>query len=145
MLDNIFTLLLGLLGGVSVGIQSPIVSNMSKRIGSGASTLVVHVSGTIFSIILVVLRGGENLKDWHTLPWYMLISGGFGIVVLLALSHTLPRIGAAATTTLIIAGQLVIGLVIDHFGWFEVEARQIDPTRILAVVLLFIGGYLMVR
>lgn len=145
MLDNIINVLLGLAGGISVGIQSPIVSGMSRRIGSAASSLVVHLSGTLFSTILLVMRGGENVKDWNTLPWYMLLSGGFGLVVLLALSHTLPRIGAAATTTLIIIGQLVIGLLIDHFGWFETEIRQIDPGRMLAVVLLLIGGYLMVR
>jgi transporter family-2 protein len=143
MLDNIINVLLGLAGGISVGIQSPIVSGMSRRIGSAASSLVVHLSGTLFSTILLVTRGGENVKDWHTLPWYMLASGGFG--VLLALSHTLPRIGAAATTTLIIIGQLLIGLVIDHFGWFETEVRQVDGARILALVLLLIGGYLMVR
>jgi bacterial/archaeal transporter family-2 protein len=145
MIDNIFTVLLGLLGGISVGIQSPIVSGMSRRIGSAGSTLIVHLSGTIFSVALLVLRGGENFKDWNTLPWYMLASGGFGLVVLLALSHTLPRIGAAATTTLIIIGQLVIGMVIDHFGWFETAARPMDVGRIVAVVLLLIGGYLMVR
>ena len=145
MPDNIINVLLGLAGGISVGIQSPIVSGMSRRIGSAASSLVVHLSGTIFSIILLVIRGGESVKDWNTLPWYMLMSGGFGLVVLLAISHALPRIGAAATTTLIIIGQLVIGLIIDHFGWFETEVRQVDGGRILAVVLLLIGGYLMVR
>ena len=145
MFENIITLLAGLLGGIAVGIQSPLVSGMSRRIGSAASTFVVHIGGTLFSIVLLVSRGGENIKDWNTVPWYMLASGGLGIIVLLGVSLAVPRLGAAATTALIIIGQLGIGMIIDHFGWFETLARPIDPTRIVAVVLLLIGGYLMVR
>ncbi|MFN8376648.1 MAG: DMT family transporter [Anaerolineae bacterium] len=145
MLENIMTLLAGLLGGIAVGIQSPLVSGMSRRIGSAASTFIVHIGGTLFSIVLLISRGGENIKDWATVPWYMLASGGLGIIVLLGVSLAVPRLGAAATTALIIIGQLGIGMIIDHFGWFETLARPIDPTRLVAVVLLLIGGYLMVR
>ncbi len=145
MLDNIITLVFGLLGGIAIGIQTPIISGMSSRVGSAASSFIVHIGGTLASALLLVARGGENLKDWNTLTWYMLLSGGLGLVVLLVVSHSIPRLGTAATATLIIIGQLVVGMVIDHFGWLEVTSRPIDGGRLLAVVLLLIGVYLMVR
>jgi len=70
--------------------------------------------------------------------------GAFGLILYLTLSHTLPRVGAGVAVTLIILGQLGAGMVIDHFGWFS-TARPIDGTRIIAAVLLVIGGYLMVK
>jgi transporter family-2 protein len=59
--------------------------------------------------------------------------------------HTLPRMGATTAVTLIIIGQLVMGMLIDQFGWFGVAVRPIDGWRVAAVVLLLAGGYLMVR
>lgn len=139
------TLLIGLLGGVAVGLQGPIAGAMSQRVGSSASSFIVHVSGAILSGLLLFARGGEMIQNWRTLPWYMLGSGVFGLILYLTINHTLPRLGATTAVTLIIVGQLVMGMLIDQFGWFGVSLRPIDSWRIVAVGLLLAGGYLMVR
>lgn len=145
MFENIVTLLVGLIGGIGVGLQSPIAADMSQRVGGAASSLIVHVSGLIFSAVLLAARGGENIAAWRSLPWYAFISGAFGLILYLTLSQTMPRLGAGVALTLIIIGQLGMGLLIDQFGWFGVPVRMIDPTRVIAVVLLLVGAYLMVR
>jgi bacterial/archaeal transporter family-2 protein len=66
-------------------------------------------------------------------------------VLFLTINHTIPRIGATAGVTLIVIGQLITGMIIDHFGLLDVVVRPIDGTRVLALVLLFAGSYLMVR
>ncbi|MBE7472557.1 MAG: EamA-like transporter family protein [Anaerolineae bacterium] len=145
MLEIVLTILIGLLGGVSVGLQGPIAGAMSQRVGSSASSFIVHISGAILSGLLLAARGGETIQNWRGLPWYMLGSGVFGLILYLTLTHTLPRLGATTAVTLIIVGQLVMGMLIDQFGWFGVEVRPIDGWRLAAVVLLLAGGYLMVR
>jgi transporter family-2 protein len=42
-------------------------------------------------------------------------------------------------------GQLMTRLVIDHFGLLDAAVRPIDLSRILGVVILFVGVYLIVR
>ncbi|GAB4420260.1 MAG: DMT family transporter [Anaerolineae bacterium] len=145
MLEIVLTILIGLLGGVSVGLQGPIAGAMSQRVGSSASSFIVHISGAILSGLLLAARGGETIQNWRGLPWYMLGSGVFGLILYLTLTHTLPRLGATTAVTLIIVGQLVMGMLIDQFGWFGVALRPIDGWRVVAVVLLLAGGYLMVR
>lgn len=145
MLEIGLTILIGLIGGFAVGTQGPIAGAMSQRVGGTASSLVVHVSGAILSGLLLAARGGEMIQNWRTLPWYMLGSGVFGVVLYLTLSHTLPRLGATTAVMLIIVGQLSMGLLIDHFGWFGVSVRPIETMRIVAAILLLAGGYLMVR
>ncbi|HXV41604.1 MAG TPA: DMT family transporter [Anaerolineae bacterium] len=145
MLEIGWTILIGLLGGVAVGIQGPIAGAMSQRVGGAASSFIVHVSGAILSGLLLIARGGEMIQNWRTLPWYMLGSGAFGLVLYLTLAHTLPRLGATTAVTLIIIGQLMMGMLIDQFGWFGVSVRPIDGWRVAGVVLLLAGGYLMVR
>jgi transporter family-2 protein len=99
----------------------------------------------VFSGILLVLRGGEKIRDWRSLPWYMLGAGIFGLILYLTISVTLPRVGGTMMMTLIIIGQLSMGIVIDHFGLFGVATHPIDLSRILGVVVLLAGGYLIAR
>ncbi len=142
MLVTIVTVFIGILGGIAVGIQSPIAGSMSQRIGGTASSFVVHVSGAVLSGIILMLRGGEQIRNWRSLPWYMLASGLFGVILYLTLSKTLPRLGATTAIALIIIGQLVVGMLIDQYGLFGVDQRPIDIWRVLATTFLLAGGYL---
>ncbi len=145
MSEYVSIVLVGLLGGIAVGIQSPIAGAMGQRIGGTAGSLIIHLSGLLLSGILLTLRGGENIRDWHRLPWYMLIAGVFGLILYQTINVTLPRLGSAAMMTLIIVGQLLVGLLVDHFGWFGVTPRPLDLTRIAGVAILLLGGYLIVK
>jgi transporter family-2 protein len=145
MLSILGTILVGMLGGVAVGLQGPIATQMGKRVGSAASSLVVHVSGAVFSGVLLLIRGGENIQNWRSLSWYMLAAGGLGLVLYLTINHTMPRLGATTALALIIIGQLAVGLVVDHFGLFGAAIRQIDAWRAAGLVLLLLAGYLIIR
>lgn len=144
-MDRLLTLLIGLMGGLAVGLQGPIVSAMGQRIGAASGSLVVHIGGALLSALLVATRGGENIADWRGLPWYMLASGGFGLLLILTLNHTIPQLGAAPAIVLVIVGQLILGMVVDHFGWLGVIQRPIELSRLLAAGLLLVGAWLMVR
>ena len=137
--------LVGLLGGIAVGIQSPLSGVMGSRLGGVASSFIVHLGGMILSGIILFMRGGEKIRDWHTLPWYMLGAGVFGLILIQTMSITLPRLGSTMMITLIITGQLITGVVIDHYGLFGIAARHVDLPRGLGVAALLIGGYLISR
>ena len=139
------TIVIGLISGIAVGTQAPIAGAMGQRVGGASSSLIVHLGGTVASLLLLVARGGEQINQWRNLPWYMLCCGGLGLVLYLAISHTIPKLGAGSAITLIIVGQLMAGLLIDHFGAFGVPSRVLDPNRLLAIALLLAGAYLMVR
>jgi len=145
VIETILVVAIGLIGGVAVGTQAPIAGAMGQRIGGASSSLIVHLGGAIASLLLLIGRRGEQIEGWRTLPWYMLGCGAFGLVLYLSLNHTIPRVGATAAIAMLIVGQLLAGMVIDHFGAFGLATRALDPGRIAALVLLFAGAYLMVR
>lgn len=145
MANLIVMVLIGVLGGISVGVQGPIVSQMSQRIGTMAGSFMVHVSGAFLSGLLLLVLGGEKIGNWRSLSWYMFLSGGFGVVLYLTLNQTMPRLGATTALALIIIGQLTMGILIDQFGWFGVAVRPVDLMRLLGTGLLIAGGYLIVR
>ena len=145
MLSIVLTVLIGILGGVAVGMQGPIAAQMGQRVGSAASSFVVHVSGAFLSGVLLLTRSGENLQNWRSLSWYMLGSGFFGVVLYLTINHTMPRLGATTALALIIIGQLAMGILIDHFGLFGTAIRQLDNWRVVGLVFLIVGGYYVIR
>jgi transporter family-2 protein len=145
MLEFGLVILVGLVGGIAVGIQSQIAGSMGQKIGGTASSFIVHLGGLIFSLILLIFRGGEKIRDWNTLPWYMLGAGIFGLILYQTINVTLPRLGAATMIALIIIGQLLTGVLFDTFGWLGVPARPIELSRIIGIAVLFIGGYLVIK
>jgi len=145
VIETIIGVIIGLTGGVAVGIQSPLSGVMSEKVGGAASSFIIHLSGLIVSGLLLVGRGGEKIENWKILPWYMFGLGSLGVVLYLTLSYTIPKMGATSAVTLIIVGQLIMGLLLDSFGWFGLATRPIEITRMFGVVLLLGGSYLMIK
>jgi bacterial/archaeal transporter family-2 protein len=141
----LLVILFGLLGGIAVGLQSPLASLMSQRVGMMESVFIVHLGGAVAAgAILVALRGG-NLGAWQNAPWYALLAGVLGLAVIMAASYAIPRIGAVPTITLIVAGQMIVSVVIDQFGLFGTEVRPMELTRLLGIGVLFLGVWLVIR
>ncbi len=145
MFETLLIVGIGLAGGFAVGAQAQIAGSLGNRIGGAAGSFIVHLGGAVASLALLIARGGENISEWRHLPWYMLGSGLFGLVLYLTLSQTIPKLGATSAIALVVVGQLFVGLIIEHFGLFDASVRSIDTSRIAAAILLLAGTYLMLR
>lgn len=144
-MDTWLVIVIGLIGGVAVGLQSPLAGSMAQKVGGTASSFIVHLSGAIFSGIFLLLRGGEKISEWRSLPWYMLSAGIFGLILYQTIGIILPRLGSTTMIVLIIIGQLVLGVVVDHLGLMGVTQRPIDLPRVLGIGALILGGYLVAK
>jgi transporter family-2 protein len=142
----LFIILIGLIGGVAVGLQSPMASMISQRLGTLESVFIVHVGGAIIALIpLLLFYGGGKLAQWKSLPWYVLGAGVFGLVVIGAVSYMIPRVGVAASITTIVAGQLLVGMILDHFGLLGAAVKPFDPTRMIGMAIVMVGVWLTVK
>jgi transporter family-2 protein len=138
-------LIVGLLSGVAVGLQSPLASMITQRLGAIESIFIIHLGGTLMISLPLIFIGGGNLGNWRSLPWYALGAGAMGLIVVGGVSFMIPRIGVAASITMIIAGQLLISAVLDHYGLLGVHIRHMDLQRALGLLIVFIGALLTVR
>lgn len=144
-MDNaLFIILIGLIGGVAVGLQSPLASLIGQKLGVYESVFIVHIGGALVAL-LPMLVYGNRLKEWRSLPWYALAAGAFGLIVIAAVSYMIPRVGVAAATTTIVAGQVIVGTVLDHFGWLGATERPFDPVRLLGLAIVMVGVWLTVK
>jgi transporter family-2 protein len=138
-------ILIGLAGGVAVGLQSPLASMISQRLGMLESVFIVHLGGALVALIPLLFYSGGKLAQWRSVPWYALVAGVFGLVVIGAVSYMIPRVGVAASITAIVAGQLLVGTILDHFGLLGAAERSLDPTRLLGLAVVLAGVWLTVK
>jgi transporter family-2 protein len=142
---TISVIVVGLIGGVAVGLQGPMSGAMSQKLGPLGSSLIIHVGGAILSAILLPFLGGLDFKNLRDVPVPFFFAGVFGVILYLTFSYTLPRVGVAVTTSLLILAQLAIGLVLDHFGWLGMAQHPINLARLVGVGALLVGAYLISR
>lgn len=138
-------IMIGLAGGIAVGLQAPMASMITQRLGIFESVFIVHVGGALIALLPLLFYSGGNLARWRELPWYTLLAGGFGLIVISALSHMIPRVGVGAAVITLVAGQLLVSTVLDHFGWLGGMGRPIDLTRAIGLGVVLVGVWLTVK
>jgi transporter family-2 protein len=142
----IVIILIGLAGGIAVGVQAPLSSIINQRLGPLESIFIVHLGGAVVSLIpLAIFYGGGKLGNWRTVPWYALGAGALGLVVIFSMTYMIPRIGVAPALIILLAGQLLIGSVIDQFGLLGAVQRPIDLMRVIGLAVVFLGVWLSVK
>ena len=141
----ILIILIGLAGGAAVGLQSPMASMISQRLGIFESVFIVHLGGAIIALLPLLFMAGGKLSQWRNVPWYALGAGIFGLIVIGAISYMIPRVGVAASITAIVAGQLLVGTLLDHFGLLGAPVRSLDVTRLVGLSVVLAGVWLTVK
>jgi transporter family-2 protein len=135
---------LAILAGLAGSVQVAVMGRFGSRIGVlEALTFATMVQLVLsLSILLVARRGLGGLGEALDAPRWMWAGGAMGLLVVLTITFAQPRIGTTATIGILIAGQLVMGAVIDRFGLFGVDQIAITWPRLLGIGLLGAGAAL---
>jgi bacterial/archaeal transporter family-2 protein len=139
---------LALVAGLAGSIQVAVMGRFGQRIGSFEAIAANLVFSTLIAttVLLVLRQSLTGFGDALRSPWwYWVGGGGMGIIVVLTITVVTPRLGAAATIGLLIAGQLTMGVAIDRYGWFGVDKVALTWPRALGVLLLAAGALLALR
>lgn len=134
------------IAGGATALQAPTNAKMMTAVGSPVNAAFVSfaVGTAALGLLAVILQAKPDMAAARNLPWYAWIGGLYGAVFVVAAAWGVPRLGVALTITLMVAGQLLISLFLDHFGAFGVPRSPINLGR-LAGVALVIGGVVLVR
>ena len=140
----IFIILIGLAGGMAIGVQGPMSSVITQKLGPLESVFIIHLGGAIAALIPMIFVG-SRLGQWKNVPWYALVAGALGLIVIMAMGYMIPRIGAAGALITLLAGQILVASILDHFGWLGMTPRAIDLQRVIGFGVVMVGVWLTVR
>jgi transporter family-2 protein len=76
--------------------------------------------------------------------WTLYLGGVFGFVIIAAAVLVFPRLGAAYAIALMVCGQCLAALIIDHHGLLGMERSPVTLQRVIGAVLVA-GGVAVFR
>ena len=148
-MSNIYLyMLIALLAGAMMPTQAATNHKMALVVGNPiVSAFISFVVGTLALFVYLLMSGVSlgNLASAKEAPAIAWIGGLLGAFFVTAAVTMVPKLGVAMTFSLIIAGQMVVTLVIDHFGLLGIQVREVSPARIAGIVLIAAGVVLIRR
>lgn len=134
-----WSVLIAIIVGGFTSIQSAINTRLGSYIGSVESAFTSFLVGTIALAIMIIPFGSGKLNQILHTPWYLLIGGLLGASFVFSVIKIVPILGTGTTLAGVIAGQLILAVIIDHFGWLGLNTFKIDSYRIIGIVFLLLG------
>jgi transporter family-2 protein len=135
-------LLFGFLAGAMLPFQFGINAQLADWIGSPLrATLVSFAVGTVvlFLAALAFARGWPGADRVGDAPWWVWAGGLLGAFYVLGSVVTAPKLGAATLVAVILAGQAVASLLVDHYGWVGFDENPVTPGRLAGMALVAVG------
>lgn len=135
------------IAGGFVALQAPINSMLGKQVGTFQAAFVSFTLGTIvLALIAGLVAGGYGtIGQARELSWYYLTGGLLGAIYVTTVLVTVRSLGAGGVVAATITGQLTMSVLADHFGWLGVTRDPVSALKLVGVVLLGLGTYLVVR
>ena len=146
-MKNVLLLLLAIVAGLVLPIQAGLNARMAKQIGHPIfATTVSFFVGTVALIAYSIAARlpTDQLKNYTQASWSEWIPGILGAFYVAATVILAPKLGAALTFALIIAGQMIISIILDHYGLIGLPIKALSTGRVIGIVLL-IAGVILVR
>jgi len=134
--------------GIALTIQTAINSQLREHLNSPLqAALLSFLIGTILLAILVFFQPVEKpgLATFVQLPWYLWLGGFLGVYAISLSIYAAPKLGFLTLSGLIIFGQLVTSMILDHFGLLGTEKAPVNWQRLLGGVVIFIGVLLTLQ
>jgi len=144
-MPNPFYLAIAAISGAAMALQGTLNTALGKILGIWESTLIVHVVGTITSLLIILILGAGfgGLSKMSSAPWYAYLGGVLNVVIIYAVVRSMPQIGVGNATTAIIVAQLITAFCIDCTGAFGMKKIPFHYIDLLGIALLAVGARIL--
>ena len=146
--NNYFFIILAICAGMMMPTQAAVNNKLAETVESPIlSAFISFAVGTVALFFYILATGIplgnlSSAKNASLVAWTGGLLGAFFVASTVTL---VPKLGVTLTFSLIIAGQMLLTLVIDHFGILGVPVKEVNLPRLLGVALIIIGVILIRR
>ena len=133
-----FTIFLGVILAVHLAMNGKVGSVLSNPRVANALFWCIGAAGALV-IGLTGWRSGalQPLKQVHPA---LLTAGILGASLVFAIAWLIPRVGAGPVMITLLAGQVIGGLMMSHFGWLGSPVEPVTWMKILGVLVMVVGA-----
>jgi transporter family-2 protein len=142
-MHTIIFALLAMGAGACIAIQASANGNFRKSLGDNPLfAAFFSICGTVLtaSIAMCLLRPpAPSMSALRETPWWNWIGGPLGALIVLAGAALTRELGAALFIALVVGGQLLCSLLLDHFALMGLQEQPITLGRVLGALLVLTG------
>lgn len=146
--QQLFFIVLAISAGAAVSIQAGINASLGTQLNNALMAATVSFGvGFLVALLILALSGGFSspVPEFKGISPLLFTGGALGVLYVTSVLFLVPKIGIASTITLVIAGQLGLSVMIDHYALLGVAARALDGPRILGILFVVVGAFLVIR
>ena len=143
---EVYYVILALIAGACAPTQAGINSQLGSVAGDPSlAAMISFMVGAVGLTAYVLVTGvpWPSIRIFVDVPWWMWTGGLLGAILVFVSIVLAPKLGATATLGLIVAGQMIVSVILDHYGLVGYEEHPVNMWRILGVVLLLSGVILI--
>jgi bacterial/archaeal transporter family-2 protein len=145
-MNKIIWILLAFLSGAILPIQAGLNTRLGKALESPVYASMVSFVVGFFGLLLYILITRQTVswsgvKDAPTVVWLGGLLGAFYVTVIIL---AFPKLGPGLTFGLIVAGQMIVSMVLEHFNILVAQPTPISFLRVLGMILV-VAGVILIR
>jgi transporter family-2 protein len=132
--------------GVALTTQAGVNSQLKVAVNNPwLAAFISFLVGTVFLGLIMLFTKQEypTLSQLSSISLYKYTGGILGAFIVTAIIFSVQKIGSANVFVLLIGGQLLVALIYDHFGWFGLPRHSFTLVKLLGVILLVTGAWLI--
>lgn len=148
MLSQILPMLFAGFIGVAMSSQAAINSQLKTHLNSPLqAALVSFFVGTLCLFVLSYFEQAKypSFSQISQIPLWLFIGGFLGVYGVSMSIYTAPKLGFISFTGLVLFGQIMMSMLLDHFGWLGVDKNPIHWQRLLGAMCIAIGVILTLQ
>lgn len=136
-----------LFAGMGIPIMAALNAGLGAKLQSPAlAATILFLVGLIGStIFLLAFEGVPNSRLNKEIPIYFYLGGLFVLFYVLSISWVAPRFGIGNAISFVLLGQLLAMITVDQFGLMGAQQTSLTWQRIIGLVFMSIGVFLVVR
>ncbi|GGO04523.1 DMT family transporter [Saccharibacillus kuerlensis] len=131
--------LLALMAGAALSFEGAIYAELGKSVGQIETSFYNFLMGTVIMGLLLLFFGKGDLPHVLKAPKWSLLGGVLGVVYLTSIVVSVPFVGVGTTMVAVIIGQMIMSMVIEHYGWLGSERTGVNKEKVLAVLSMTVA------
>ncbi|HEU5147422.1 MAG TPA: DMT family transporter [Chryseosolibacter sp.] len=145
-MSNAFWILLVLIAGSFLPIQAGLNTRLGNATGNAVYAALISfvVGGIALLLYILITRQDGNVAGAKAAPLVDWTGGIIGAVYVTVTILAFPRIGPALTFGLVVAGQMIMSVVLDHTNTLVAQQHAFNLYRLLGIAMI-IGGVVLLR
>lgn len=136
-------MVLALLAGVAIALQLALMSVAQRTLGP---VFLVAISGITTGVGAGIIALFTPRPEFSArIVGYAIASGLLGAFIVGATSVAAGQGGISRTLSLVIASQLLVGILADKIGLFGTELQTFGWAKVFGMLLILVGGIILIR